>query len=464
MGRPAREDDHSCTSSPHALAGTAAHDSAPCRPHCVRIPDTTPVSSPSIKTLPLCTKLAGQALMRNVMPLVVLVALLLSAHDARACSCIRGLPLCRDFASARSIFVGVAGPTRQDLTAERNVTTFRVSRMLHGKSRGASLVINSDFNCGYRFQPGQEYVVYASGDSDAELWTGLCSGTHLLSDGNQELTYQVKQPVPGLILVEGTVLYTRDTRVIPRTLVRVVDTEYSASVDAQGGFRLDLPPGRYVLRAEADGMRSVKEETLTLAAGSPCVGATLRLETNGRIRGTVRHADGSPAANVVVRAHGDINTGIDPTARTDASGRYELEGILATKYRVELESRGIVPRIFYPGTFRESEAKRVEVARAGTVDHVDIVEPALPRTRSIVVRARDTDGNPIAGAHVKFYMGSYGRPDEVCDATGRAELAAFEGLMTSFQVCRPNTHVCSDMKFVQAESAPIDVTVRTLPR
>jgi hypothetical protein len=119
----------------------------------------------------------------------------LGANSASACSCLPATPQ-EYFKRSSAVFSGKvidvveqssgrAGPSR---FLEGRKVIFQVSRVWKGKNERQLVVMTSDSSasCGYEFQEGQEYLVYASNE-EARLQTGLCNGTKLFSDARADL-------------------------------------------------------------------------------------------------------------------------------------------------------------------------------------------------------------------------------------------------------------------------------------
>lgn len=122
--------------------------------------------------------------------------LVLNANPASACSCIRSTPQ-QNFARASTVFSGRVIDIQPSLFNEQRSINerranpkirFEVSRVWKGKLERQSFVMTSgsSASCGYAFQKGKEYLVYAS-EQDSTLQTGLCSGTKLLSEAQSDL-------------------------------------------------------------------------------------------------------------------------------------------------------------------------------------------------------------------------------------------------------------------------------------
>jgi hypothetical protein len=127
--------------------------------------------------------------------------LVLTANAASACKCIPTTPE-QSFETAKKVFSGKVvdvveqSPTEQGANRGKGdpnflngaKVTFEVSEVWKGNHKRQLVVMTSDSSasCGYSFEKGKEYLVYASGE-EAKLQTGLCSGTKSLSDAQADL-------------------------------------------------------------------------------------------------------------------------------------------------------------------------------------------------------------------------------------------------------------------------------------
>lgn len=127
--------------------------------------------------------------------------LLLKANPAYACRCLPRTPQ-QSFTSSQAVFVGraiavvnsssVEGQpssrrTPSRLSQEVRIT-FEVSKVWKGEKKRQIVVMtsSSSASCGYSFQQGEEYLVYAASQG-SKLTTGLCSGTKSLSMAQADL-------------------------------------------------------------------------------------------------------------------------------------------------------------------------------------------------------------------------------------------------------------------------------------
>lgn len=129
---------------------------------------------------------------------IVLMAtsfLLLGASSVLACSCMPGTPESY-LENANAVFSGkvidiieqTPNSTVSSELPEAKRVIFEVSQVWKGKNKKQLVVTTAQSSaaCGYYFQKGQRYLVYASGKS-AKLQTGLCSGTKDLSEAQADL-------------------------------------------------------------------------------------------------------------------------------------------------------------------------------------------------------------------------------------------------------------------------------------
>ena len=110
--------------------------------------------------------------------LFVSCILLLAPRGAWACSCIRGTPD-QYFNDADVVFTGKALDIERNLENELEVK-FEIIERQKMDSSDKTVVVRTALTsaeCGYDFQPGLTYVVYAVEDGE-RLYTDLCSGNH----------------------------------------------------------------------------------------------------------------------------------------------------------------------------------------------------------------------------------------------------------------------------------------------
>jgi hypothetical protein len=177
--------------------------------------------------------------------------------------------------------------------------------------------------------------------------------------------------------------------------------------DAAGRFRLPLRTrAPHTVRVESPGLAAATRRGAV--AGAPLA---FDLTAGGAIEGTVRDGDsGAPVADVRVVARGDAipvpelpDVGRVVT-RTDANGRFRLQGLASGRFTVSAGGRG-------RGTVSRN------VVRTG--DRVDLV---LFPAGSIFGTALSPDGRPLPGATVEALGPWSGGALETVDARGAYEI------------------------------------------
>lgn len=108
--------------------------------------------------------------------LLILACALLFSPSAAACSCVAPPPPDKALTQATAVFVGKV--VRVDPTAGESLTaTFEVTKAWKGIEMATAQVSTNAHGtlCGYAFEVGKEYVVYADGKT--ELSTSACTRT-----------------------------------------------------------------------------------------------------------------------------------------------------------------------------------------------------------------------------------------------------------------------------------------------
>jgi len=195
-----------------------------------------------------------------------------------------------------------------------------------------------------------------------------------------------------------------------------------ALTGADGTFSLDdLDEVDLVVRVAREGY---PDGEWRIAPGEPRAG-TLALTRPASIAGTVVHADGTPAGDVVVAARpvdasvaaprpsaDSVVRGMPSTRRSarvqDEEGRFTLAGLAAGRYELRATTRD-----------GRSGSAWIEV-RAGAVADTRVL---IGTGVAIEGRVVDPEGRPVAGAWVRVAGGTPGALTAGTDADGRFTLA-----------------------------------------
>jgi hypothetical protein len=129
---------------------------------------------------------------------IVLIAaslLVVNSHPASACSCLPTTPQ-QSLKNSGTVFAGrvidVIDASEKNPEISRPLlgfeVIFEVSKVWKGKVEKQQVVLtsSSSASCGYYFEKGKEYLVYAS-TQGTQLETGLCSGTKPLANARPDL-------------------------------------------------------------------------------------------------------------------------------------------------------------------------------------------------------------------------------------------------------------------------------------
>jgi hypothetical protein len=198
----------------------------------------------------------------------------------------------------------------------------------------------SEAACGFPFEKGQKYLVYAS-EYQGKLYTSICQRTMPIRYAEKDLKYLrtfESAPLTGSIFGSYK-KYTFDPNFVSKftpsimdhsrppeeeyramapmtgetvTLVSEVGDQRRLRVDNDGNFLFDgLTPGKYRIEVSVppklsppigypSGLRSSVNDLEVMAKG--CEEVTFRTQPDGHLRGQIFDKDGSPLPNVQVIA------------------------------------------------------------------------------------------------------------------------------------------------------------------
>lgn len=133
--------------------------------------------------------------MKTLIPLLSIFfpVLLAAAQDATSCKCAPADPVKEAFQQASTVFIGrVEEVGKSPFHPEMNEVRFALlNDYKHaGESAGRTRLVFTPLaegTCGYKFVPGQEYLVYATGNP-AFYKTSICSRTTFRETAHEEIT------------------------------------------------------------------------------------------------------------------------------------------------------------------------------------------------------------------------------------------------------------------------------------
>jgi hypothetical protein len=183
--------------------------------------------------------------------------------------------------------------------------------------------------CGFAFQQGERYLVYASKTKDEQLIVTLCSATRPAKYAEEDISYlrSIQSLAPTATIMGSVWRYTHDPNFKPKFHPSLMDhyrppeqdymamepvpgatvlvkaqngAEHSVTADADGNWRISgLAPGPFTVRPQTDEATFVHPfRSIVDVAPRGCAKVDIRIESNGRISGTLDHP--SPASDWVL--------------------------------------------------------------------------------------------------------------------------------------------------------------------
>jgi len=332
--------------------------------------------------------------------LVLFCILLLTTvltNDAAACECPEGgVSICQEYWRTDVVFLGtVVGNAKiaineGDYKYDQRFVRFEVVATFRGDQKAKAEIVTGlgGGDCGYRFNEGETYLVYARHNKqDQRLYTSTCTRTRPLSRAAEDLKYIRNLPytdagavIFGNINKHNYKAKEGEAFSLPVSFADLIiegeSLRIEARTDEQGGYRITgLAPGAYTVKLEVpSGMTSngarggAMAEAKADVVEHSCQPVDFYLFPDTRVSGSVVDAIGQPVADLRVEMRGapsDIrraNTFLH--AKTNAEGRFEFDeltppGDYLLGFRILSSSGDEIlpyPRTYYPGVAFKSQA------------------------------------------------------------------------------------------------------------
>lgn len=125
---------------------------------------------------------------RVFVPAALSLALVLAAPPTDACSCKPPSPPAEAMAERDAVFEARVAEVRADPSEGRSAVTLEVLRSWKGVDASSLTVTTSgsSASCGFHFEEGERYLVYADAVEGA-LWVSLCSRTAPIDSAQKDL-------------------------------------------------------------------------------------------------------------------------------------------------------------------------------------------------------------------------------------------------------------------------------------
>lgn len=425
---------------------------------------------------------------------ITLTVWLMSAASALACSCMGNPPPCQAYGNTAAVFVGTPIELKPT-TVKHNesgrvyeypqrVFVFRVEEGFRGVEATEVQVTTGmgGGDCGYNFQIGERYIVYAGRDANNTIITSICTRTRPLIEAGEDLEYirNLSRREPGAFLSGEIRRYRRNLeteqteQLGPLSDVEIViegaGKSYNVRTDEAGRYKLTgLASGSYkvkpILSEKLSGYDLERSVTL-IERG--CAVASFSVTDNGRISGRVVDANGQPVPRMMVdlipASQADSERPKSMYNSADDEGRYELKFVPPGNYLLGIRLNGLggpddpeaaYPRTYYPGVAQAQDALIISIGESDLLKNVDLRLPPRLGERTISGRVILPDGSPAAKAMVArrevAYTArglSYGL---TADDQGNFSFKGYEGI--SYYV----SAYMSDASGRQRHAEPVDV-------
>ncbi len=441
---------------------------------------------------------------------IALVTMLVLFDRAQGCTCGGGGTPCLAFGEASAVFVGTvtgvvksAPQTREQARAEKRAEIdwipprrfkFSVELSFLGVE-GTEVEVGTGMgggDCGYEFEIGQRYLVYAHRSAQSErLSTSICSRTKPYANAAEDLQFLGNLRA----LAQGVTIYgevKRQTRSVKTDDPKAVGPVAQASLiiegaserkevrtDEQGRYRLSgLPPGKYeVTLSLPDEMTTYQPKREVTVADRGCATVDYYVSDNGRLSGRVFDAAGQPAGNVLmalIEEDGqDIERDYSKSARSDPEGRYSFTAVPPGRYLLAVnltrfpqpnDPTNEYPRTYYPGVAEPSQATVIKLGAGEKLSELDLRLPLRRVARAIHVTVLWADGKPVANAGISFrevtYHDSRNNYGANADEQGRFTINGYEGQTFVIEARSDRPYISDGGPFKPMErTAPVRITV-----
>jgi hypothetical protein len=295
-----------------------------------------------------------------------------------------------------------------------------------------------DGDCGYRFQKGEQYIVYTQQETGGRLFATICNGTRLSSEG-VALIPQLRAMRDGrrVASVFG-VLRRSDPPFLsppddPADPIPSISLKLRSSLDRfqtnsgrDGVYNFyDVHEGTYNFTANLpDGTELThKQQNAPLSAFSIPDGACYEYDVyalpTGHIRGSILGPDGKPVAIASlelyrVGAYSDTRPGY--WGFQGATGAYQFDHVGPGQYVLVYNRAGRMdpnspfPREFYPGVASVDKAKPITLKDGQTLEKVNMKLSNGYASRVVRVQLKWTGARPAGDVTVAAKADQFENP------------------------------------------------------
>lgn len=371
---------------------------------------------------------------------LTLAMLSITATEGIACSCREKSSVCNAFGDAKAVFIGkvVEGSSVERMSDMVNAGTkdltftFEVTRGFVGAKADQTVQVHTGFgfgDCGFPFEKGEEYIVYAYQDGDSKvLSTGICTRTTHISRAEEDISgletlFKSKgSSVTGRLTRYERSSFLGEPRVpMARTTVKLVRSgdgkAFFANTNAKGEFTfVGLGSGKYrVVPPVGKGWLVEAYETDEFLLNEyGCAAKDISIKNDSEINVKVLDPNDRPVPSIWVEliptsVNSSTNRSLDEFTIANPQGEATFYDRPPGKYTLSVnflntpDKQAPFPAVFAPGVEDRSRAQIFEIRPGTHITKTIIIK--IPRSlepvsiQGIVV---DQEGKPVKGAQVNL--------------------------------------------------------------
>lgn len=347
----------------------------------------------------------------------------LRTESANACSCIGSGAPCAETWRADAVFVGHVVSIASTYGRQVELAVIEPFRSLQ-LTQATVEAGYAGGDCGYPFEIGQSYLVYANRTPEGHFTTSICSRTRPVREATDDLAYlrSLAAIVPGtparltgrVVLWEYPIPLGSQLKPIPHIGVTASGggRMFSASTNDRGEFALTgLPLGTYDVVATAPNGYEASKQTVTVHDPRGCGTTNLYIQYDGRVSGRVVDSRGAgiPGLALDLVLQVDVDRLDDRRkhveARTAENGTFEMRLVAPGTYLLKIisvQAENTQPTSYplYPGVIEPSQARTVVVSEGTRVELQDFVIPEALKLVAVTGIVVDEAGQPVRGARL----------------------------------------------------------------
>jgi hypothetical protein len=374
-----------------------------------------------------------------VLPLIVATAFIGGPTSLQACSCIRTAPVCQAAWTSDAVFLGkvtsVSGWLERMLfgSFQQKHVMFEVAENFNGLSDKTIEIVTGTGggDCGFPFQEGHEYLVYASHSTETRsLYAGICSRTAPAERAAADLVYLrslAKGGPPSRIFgfvtgySPGVGIELRYAERAPHPIANVpihLESEVASRrtfTDSLGNYTFDgLPAGMFSVSADMPRNLGGGEKRTVSLRNHACSESNFIAVERAQLTGSLLDDKGAPVVTtqVVMVRTGSSKNSDNIMAYTDERGIFTVQRLppgdfvlgvnISEPPREGQHLSHPFPPTYFPGVPDRANARIIHVESAQQLAGFELRLPARLKQRTILGRVTWPDGKPALGAYVEL--------------------------------------------------------------